>query len=275
MPVALAEVLPIMRGPHFSQAAVGAALERLAPRIIAYARSLAPDGDRADFARDVFVALGLAILRKQGLGPPKVLPRGDNYQGWLLVRVRSLALDLARKRRRETRHETSFEALAEADAGVTAAPAEDAQPEETGLRSGRAGDVWEKLRESGCPPNYRLALFAWYWPAQLVRDDLEALAERTQRGKHDQASGLVRPVARAWPLLDLLRQRRPQGIARCGPAEDRFAWIVRSETPKFGAWAEDRRELRKARETVGKWHLRGRRWLEERRADAVADEASA
>jgi|GEM_PF-2845536 len=272
MPVTLAEVLPLMRG-HYLPGEMWAALTRLGPCITACARKLAPDADRAAFASETLSHLGLRIYRKGGENPPAGEPRGADYTGWLLVRVRSVALDLLRAERRRTRTEEPFDELTETSSTLTASPDKAGEPDEE--TSAAKHGTWDRLRQSSCPPNYRLALFAWYWPTQLAEGDLVAVAEQAQRGKSGQAAGLVRPVVRAWPLVVRLGDWRPQGIARHGPAEDRFAWIVRSETPGFKAWAEDRAELRRARETVGKWHLRARKWLTERHAEATQGEAEA
>jgi len=256
MPLTLADVAPLMRGHYVDQTTMWSALERLEAQVIDCALRLAPSGDRRGFAVEVLADLALAISRRAGLAFEGEPP--TDYTGWLVLNIRRVALDRLRRLRAEVRADLPQERIEE----PTSAD-EPAATDEAAIHQ-RTFDVWEKLRASDCPPAYRLALFAWYWPRQLTRDDLVSLSRQVERGKLEQRSGLVRPVEQAWPLSRKLFCHFNDGIQRNGKAQSAFAWIVRSDAPRFSAWAEDRRAERAARETIGKWHVRGRKWLEQR-----------
>jgi len=256
MPLTFAEIAPLMRGHYVDEPTMWSALKPLTALILDRAMRLAPTADRRPFALDVLVDLARVIKRREGLSFKG--PHPLDFTGWLIKNVRRVALSGLRSLRSKVR-ETTEDALPS-----TPPPEEDVPDTSEAMARQRATDIWEKLRASECPPAYRLALFAWYWPGQLVRDDLVALSQQVERGKLEQRSGLVRPVDQAWPALRSLWRYFPSGVRRSGAAQSRLAWIVRSDTIDYRAWSSDSKVLRAARETIGKWHLRGRKWLEHR-----------
>lgn len=260
MAISRDEVLPLMRGGYVSEASMWAALESLGERIVAAVTRLAPGDDRRGFAIEVLAELGIAIKRRNGLAPLQDPPRNADYSGWLFANANRVAKDL---RRAHYKEEAIRAAQDELEEERLRAPADEPWGDDD---AGYVALIWAKLRATECRPAYRLTLFAWYWPEQLARADVQALADDVPRGKKDQISGLIRPVDDAWRLLIRFRRIFPRGVRRRGPAGDRFAWIIRSDTPAFAAWAADKRVLHTARSLIEKWHTRAREWLLEQLA---------
>ncbi len=260
------DIRPFLRDHYTSSAAIWATLER---RVGAFILALAGKLDRdncADVAHDAMVALVERAERQGGLGSP---PSNDAVVPWFKRCVLNQVRDLLRKqRRRADRFEVPVRERQRDDAADEPDEADAAGHEHASKvdDAGRPGleRLWTPLEDAACPPNYRLAVKAWYFAHKLDRTDVDRLAERNQSGKTDQRSGLVRPVERAWALLLQIRGRWPDGIARRADAIDRFGFTVRSDAQRYSDWAADKKAVRAARETVGKWHIRGRQWLEAR-----------
>lgn len=228
-----------------------AALSALVPSIGELVKRLARGIDPRELVSDVFVDL-LGKLERGGLRLTTELAEAS-YVSFFARCVINAARDALRKRTRVRTREVELDR--EPPDSTTPGSSDEQEVLD-------AEGLWARLRAADCPPAYRITLLTWYRPAALCSNDLDDLKRQPVRGKTHQASGLVRALEPAWMLLQKLRHHYPRGIARQRPGIDRFAFTVRSDAPRFKAWTEDGKALIAARETVGKWHTRGRQWLE-------------
>ena len=250
------DLRPLLRGHYTTPQVMWQALGRVAGFVAGIVTRRAAKAEREALVSDVLDDLAARVERGKGL--PCSAPE-DKLGPWFASCVANSARDVQRKQRR---HDARFEPASDVD--DEAGTSDRAAPAQVSEESAPASKVWDPLESDECPPNYRLALKAWHTPQRFSRRDVEAIAADVQQGKPSQKAGLARPVERAWPLLLQIAQRWPDGVARRRAAIDRFAFTVRSDAPKYSAWAADVKALRAARETVGKWHVRGRQWLRAR-----------
>lgn len=252
MQIAVSTVRPLFSA-HFEGIDVArAALRALVPHIEKLVTRLKrephvkPDELFSDVCLDLLVKLERGGLRPR----PEVTEAA--YGRFFARCVINATRDAMRKRRRLQTREVELDHE----------PPDSTATGDDGQEVLDAEGLWARLRAADCPPAYRLVLLTWYRPAALCSNDLDDLKRQPARGKTDQTSGLVRDAAPAWVLLQKLRSYYPRGVARLRPGIDRFAFTVRSDAPRFKAWTEDGKALVAARDTVGKWHTRGRQWLE-------------
>ena len=242
------ELKPLIAGSYSTSQAMWQAFVPVAAFVSKIVSKHVPRPERDAVAMDVWHGLAERAERHGGL----TCEAPEHKQiAWFSRVVTNAVKDLVAKERRRAAN------VARAEVPPLDAPSDDEpvlQPDA----------LWDPLEQDACPPNYRLALKAWYCATRLAQRDVEALAERSQRGKVDQKSGLVRPAAPAWALLRQLKRDWPDGVSRRRPGIDRFAFAVRSDATDFAAWVAAKKVASAEREAVGKWQVRGRRWLAER-----------
>ncbi|MBL8787815.1 MAG: sigma-70 family RNA polymerase sigma factor [Deltaproteobacteria bacterium] len=267
LPVTFGDIAPLLRGTFEGREGLAAFVRRYRDELVRFASSQAQaHDDPRSFAGEVLSQFIVKVQAKDGLPPPRE-PRAD-YWGWLALTIVRTARDLNRKSRRHDEKQSELDDASDPRPESLERPPspedEVVRAIEQRARSERAKQALAVIQDPSFPPNYRLALIAWHWFSLIRQDHLETVANQPNRGRAGTVTGLARPVAEAWPLARGLSLRLPEGIADRGDAQDEFAWIVRATHALFSAWLEDTRAVRSARETIGKWHQRGRAELEQR-----------
>jgi len=273
-PLTLGDLAPILRGTFEGREGLTAFVRRYRDELARLASSQArAHDDPRTFAGEVVNQFMVKVLVKEGLPPPQE-PR-PNYWAWLARAIVNQARDLNRKARHhdDTLGESDdLNAPRPDDSPAPPSPeAEAVRASEQRARIERCNRALTMVDDPSFAPNYRLALIAWHWFSRIRQDHLETVANQPTRGRAGTITGLARPVAEAWPLARRLSLRLPDGIADRGDAQDEFAWIVRATHAIFSAWLEDTKAVRSARETIGKWHQRGRAELERRMRSTGAE----
>lgn len=243
-----ADLKPLLRGHYTTPQAMLEALGRNHALVTTLVGRLVGAAERDERVSDVVVNLAARAERGQGLRCD--VPEAK-LAAWFARCVANSLRDVLRAQRR---YAARFEDV-EPDPGAAPAPDEDVKSD--GIER---HPIWDLLDDEACPPNYRLTLKAGYVPRRMTRRDVEVLAERSQRGKVDNESGLVRPVERAWPLLRQIAVRWPSGVALPVRRFRRFAFTVRSIEQSFSVWSADPKS-ETDRATVVTWHLRARKWM--------------